>query len=143
MQKIFLLVGLLVLPIFAFAQAPPADVAPANPEPTRLSPGSVLPVELSKSVDAKKAHTGDPVLGKIPHDLSSNGRVIVPKDAKVMGHVAEAKPSGHDNKDSNAGNCVRQNCLKRWLRDSFDRGDPGSRSAGVSRRSFIRRPAAK
>jgi hypothetical protein len=102
MQKIFLIITLLVLPIFAFAQTP-ANAAAANSAPAKFSPGSLLPVELSKSVDAKKVHTGDPVLGKIPHDLSANGKVVVPKDAKVMGHVAEAKPSGHDNKDSVLG----------------------------------------
>jgi len=102
MRKILLILGLLALPVFAFAQAT-ANAAPANSTPAKFSPGSLLPVELSKSVDAKKARTGDPVPGKIPHDLSANGRVVVPKDAKVMGHVAEAKPSGHDNKDSMLG----------------------------------------
>jgi len=105
MKKIFLIVFVLVLPVFVFAQdpAPAANAAPTNQTPTKFSPGSLLPVELSKTVDAKKAHTGDPVLGKIPHDLSSNGRVIIPQDAKVMGHVAEVKPSGHDSKDSTLG----------------------------------------
>lgn len=98
MRKILLIVSLLALPIFVFAQAPTANSAPA-----KFSPGSVLPVELSKSVDAKKAHTGDPVQGKIPQDLSANGKVVVPKDAKVLGHVAEAKASSHDNKDSMLG----------------------------------------
>jgi hypothetical protein len=102
MQKIFLILCAFVIPIFAFAQAP-SPAAAAGLVPAKFSPGSVLPVELSKSVDAKKAHTGDPVIGKIPHDLSANGKVIVPKDAKVMGHVAEAKPSSHDNKDSMLG----------------------------------------
>src|SRR5882724_4067466 len=102
MKKIFLIVFVLVLPVFVLAQdpVPSANAAPTNQAPTKFSPGSLLPVELNKTVDAKKAHTGDPVLGKIPHDLSSNGRVIIPQDAKVMGHVAEVKPSGHDNKDS-------------------------------------------
>src|SRR5712671_808706 len=104
MQKIFLIVLVFVLPVFALAQDPaPTPNASSNQTPTKISPGSVLPIELSKTVDAKKAHTGDPVLGKIPNDLSSNGKVVIPKDAKVMGHVAEVKPSSHDNKDSKLG----------------------------------------
>jgi hypothetical protein len=99
MKKIFLIAFSLLLSASIFAQAAP----PANQAPSKFTPGSLLPVELNKTVDAKKAHTGDPVLGKIPHDLSANGKVIIPQDAKVMGHVAEVKPSSHDNKDSMLG----------------------------------------
>ena len=60
-------------------------------------------MELAKTVDAKKAKSGDPVMGKIPHDLSANGKVVIPQDTKVIGHVAEVKPSNHDSKDSKLG----------------------------------------
>jgi hypothetical protein len=96
MKKTFLLITLLVLPMVAAAQSAP-------PTPTKFSPGSILPVELSKALDARKAHAGDPVLGKVPYDLSSNGKVVVPHDTKVVGHVAEAKPSDHDSKESMLG----------------------------------------
>jgi hypothetical protein len=96
MKKAVLLASWLVWPMIAFAQSAPAT-AP------KFSPGSMLPVELSKSLDAKKVHTGDPVLGKVPYDLSSNGKVVVPRDTKVIGHVAEVKPSDHESKDSKLG----------------------------------------
>ena len=99
MKKLLLVLLLLLLSTFAFAQAAP----PENPTPSKISPGSILPVELAKTVDAKKAHSGDPVLGKIPYDLASNGKVVIPQDAKVIGHVAEVKPSDHDSKDSLLG----------------------------------------
>ena len=99
MKKLLLVLLLLLLSTFAFAQAAP----PENPTPSKISPGSILPVELAKTVDAKKAHSGDPVLGKIPYDLASNGKVVIPQDAKVIGHVAEVKPSDHDSKDSMLG----------------------------------------
>ncbi len=99
MKKILPMIVLsLLLLTLTFAQAAP----PAN-QPAKFSPGSMLPVELSKTVDAKKARQGDPVIGKIPYDLSANGKVVVPQDAKVIGHVAEVKPSSHDNKDSMLG----------------------------------------
>jgi hypothetical protein len=104
MKKIFSIVFPLLFAVSVFAQAAPqAPNAAANQTPTKFSPGSLLPVELSKTVDAKKVHSGDPVQGKIPHDLSSNGKVIIPQDAKVMGHIAEAKPSTHDDKNSTLG----------------------------------------
>ena len=105
MKEIFLTVVLFTLAAcLSVAQAAPANPNTAAAQaPTNLTAGSILPVELSKTLDAKKAHTGDPVRGKIPHDLSSNGKVVIPQDAKVLGHIAEAKASTHDDKNSMLG----------------------------------------
>jgi hypothetical protein len=102
MKKSFLVLLSVVFSTLALAQAP-APAAPANGASNRINPGSLLPVELAKTVDAKKAKSGDPVMGKIPHDLSANGKVVIPQDAKVIGHVAEVKSSSHDSKDSKLG----------------------------------------
>ncbi|MFY9904512.1 MAG: hypothetical protein WBX02_03635 [Terriglobales bacterium] len=73
------------------AQSP--QTAPA----VKVAPGSVLLVELTKSVNAKKAKKGDEVTAKITQDLrDSAGAVIVPKDTKVIGHVTEAQPRSKD-----------------------------------------------
>src|SRR5579864_6672814 len=46
----------------------------------RLAPGSVIPVQLTKSIDAKKAKTGDEVVAKVTQDMKSNsGEVILTK----------------------------------------------------------------
>jgi hypothetical protein len=103
MKKNFLVISLFAISTFMFAQTAPPAAVPANGAPTKISPGSVLPVVLSKTVDAKKAHTGDQVLAKIPQDLSANGKVVIPQDTKVIGHVAEVKASDHDSKDSKLG----------------------------------------
>jgi hypothetical protein len=103
MKKSFLIIFSLLLSTLVFAQAPPPAAAPASGVPSKISPGSLLPVELAKTVDAKKAKSGDPVMAKIPHDLSANGKVVIPQDAKVIGHVAEVKSSDHDSKDSMLG----------------------------------------
>jgi hypothetical protein len=83
-----------------------ADAAPsANAQAPKLhfTPGTVLPVELGKSVDAKKAKQGDAVVAKIDQDLLSNGKIVIPRSSKVVGHVAEAKASSHDDKSSMLG----------------------------------------
>ena len=94
-------------------QAPPATTQPApgqtpaagNAAQTRvtrkIAPGSVIPVQLTKSIDAKKARTGDEVVAKVPQDMkTSNGEVLVPKDTKVVGHVTEAQPRTKEQKES-------------------------------------------
>ena len=104
MKRIFLSVFLILTACFSFAQTTPANAAPSANQPAHgFTAGSLLPVELSKSLDAKKAHPGDAVVGKIPHDLTSNGKVVIPQDTKVMGHVAEAKAATHDDKNSMLG----------------------------------------
>jgi hypothetical protein len=103
------------------AQAP-ASASPAQPAPAqqgsgsgqstvtsngpgqgsvRIAPGSVIPVQLTKTVDAKKAKPGEEVQGKVTGDLkSSSGEVIVPKDTKVMGKITEAQPRTKEQKES-------------------------------------------
>ena len=70
----------------------------------RLAPGSVIPVQLSKTVDAKKAKTGDEVVATVTQDMkTTSGDVLVPKDTKVIGHVTEAQPRNKEQKQSELG----------------------------------------
>jgi len=86
------------------AQAPvtsPATGKTQSSDKTRIAPGSVIPVQLTKTVDAKKAKTGDEVVAKVTQDLKTqSGDIVVPKDTKVIGHVTEAQPRNKDQKES-------------------------------------------
>jgi len=67
----------------------------------KIAPGSVIPVQLTKTVDAKKAKAGDQVEAKVVQDLKTNsGELIVPKDTKVLGHVTEAQARSKEQKES-------------------------------------------
>lgn len=97
------------------AQAPqnPATQAPgasptagnqAQPSSPRLAPGSVIPVQLTKTVDAKKAKTGDEVVARVTQDMkTSSGEVLVAKDTKIMGHVTQAQARTKEQKESELG----------------------------------------
>ncbi|HYU46046.1 MAG TPA: hypothetical protein VEK84_07700 [Terriglobales bacterium] len=77
-----------------------APTAPASSAP-RIAPGSVIPVQLTKGLNAKKAKKGDEVVAKVMQDLQNNtGAVIVPKDTKVVGHVTEAETRSKEQKES-------------------------------------------
>jgi hypothetical protein len=70
----------------------------------RIAPGSVIPVQLTKSLDAKKAKTGDEIDAKVTQDMKAgNGAVLVAKDTKVIGHVTEAQARSKDQKESQVG----------------------------------------
>jgi len=67
----------------------------------RIAPGSVIPVLLTKTIDAKKAKTGDEVVAKVTQDLKTNsGEVLVSKDTKVLGHVTAAQAHSKEQKES-------------------------------------------
>jgi hypothetical protein len=86
----------------------PAQDAPAasasDARINKIAPGSVLPVQLTRGINAKKAKTGDEVVATVTQDMRNNaGTVIVPKDTKVVGHVTEAQPRSKEQKESEVG----------------------------------------
>jgi hypothetical protein len=79
----------------------------------RIAPGSVIPVQLTKTIDAKKAKPGDQVVAKVTMDLKTNsGEVLVPKDTKVTGHVTEAQARNKEQKESQLGIAFDRASLK-------------------------------
>ena len=97
----------------------PQGVAQPNAAPARASsslkiaPGSVIPVQLSKTVDAKKAKTGDEVAATVTIDLKTNsGDVLVPKDTRILGHVTEAQARNKDQEVSQLGIAFDQAVVK-------------------------------
>lgn len=88
--------------------APPASSGGTSQAQTtsapKIAPGSVIPVQLTKTVDAKKAKTGDEVVAKVTQDMKTQtGEVLVPKDTKVTGHVTEAQARTKEEKQSELG----------------------------------------
>ena len=80
----------------------------ANPtQPTnalKIASGSVIPVQVSKTIDAKKAKAGDEVVATVTRDMTtSRGDVVVPKNTKVIGHITEAQPRNKEQKQSELG----------------------------------------
>lgn len=83
------------------SQAPTSAPTAATP---RIAPGSVIPVQLTKTIDAKKAKPGDEVVATVTMDMkTAGGEVVVPKDTKVVGHVTEAKARSKEQKESQLG----------------------------------------
>jgi hypothetical protein len=84
------------------AQAPNESARAAQTgAAARLAPGSVIPVQLTKTVDAKKAKNGDEVVAKVTQDLKNPaGQLLVPKDTKIVGHVTEAQARNKEQKES-------------------------------------------
>lgn len=70
-------------------QASDATAPPASAD--SLMPGTVLSVELSKSLDSKKSKANDKIEAKTATDLLVHGQIVVPRNTKIIGHITEAK----------------------------------------------------
>jgi hypothetical protein len=80
--------------------SPPASQS-ATP---RIAPGSVIPVQLTTTVDAKKAKSGEQVTAKVTEDLkASNGMMLMPKNTEIVGHITEAQARNKQDKESQVG----------------------------------------
>lgn len=98
------------------APAPTTPASQHTPETNqaKIAPGSVIPVQLTKTIDAKKAKTGDEVLAKVTTDMKTQtGQVLVPKDTKIIGHVTEAQARHKDEKESQLGIAFNQAVLNK------------------------------
>ena len=65
---------------------------PSHAANDAIAPGTLLQVEISKDIDAKKAHPGDIVRTKLWADVRSSDNAILPKKTIIVGHVVEAQP---------------------------------------------------
>jgi type IV secretory pathway VirB10-like protein len=83
-----------------------AEVADKNAHvagASQLHAGSTVQAELAKPVDARKNKAGDEVIAKTIHDVKSEGRVVIPKGSKLVGHVTEAKAHSKEQATSELG----------------------------------------
>ena len=58
---------------------------------------------LSQPVDAKKNKPGDAVTAKTTEATKSEGKVVIPKGSKLIGHVTECKQRSKEEKESALG----------------------------------------
>lgn len=80
-------------PASASSPGPAAASTAQNPAAAAdaLRSGTILSVELSKSLDARKSKANDRIEAKTATDLLAHGQIVVPRNTKIIGHVTEAK----------------------------------------------------
>src|SRR5271165_7195889 len=55
--------------------------------------GTVLPVMLSSTLDARHDKPGQPLSGKLMQDVPLPDGQTIPRGAKVLGHIVSAQPA--------------------------------------------------
>jgi hypothetical protein len=79
----------------AAAQAGHGNAALAN--------GSTFNAALNAPVDSKKAKPGDPVTAHTTEPAKSDGKTVMPKNTKLIGHVTQASARSNGESDSSLG----------------------------------------
>jgi hypothetical protein len=87
-------ISLVVLLVLAAVSAP---VALSEQSPSQTAAASqntedipFMLVELSGSLNAKKLKPGDPIRAQVIQDVLSHGKIVIPAESKLLGHVTEA-----------------------------------------------------
>src|SRR6202158_6004962 len=80
-----------------------ATSARAGQSSASLSSGTAMNATLSQPVDAKKNKPGDQVTAKTTEATKSDGKVVIPKGSKLVGHVTECKQRSKEEKESALG----------------------------------------
>lgn len=75
----------------------------AIPSQYRPGIGTIIVAELSNALDAKRAKINDRVECRVVQDLLFQGKIVVPKNAKVVGRVTEAEASTKEHPESRLG----------------------------------------
>jgi hypothetical protein len=112
MKSFFLAPAIIALAAISLAQvsATPATASPAQSAAAKAATpadgppsGALLSVELSKSLDAKKAKPNDRIEARTATDLLAHGQIVLPHNTKIVGHVTEAKGRSKASPDSMIG----------------------------------------
>jgi len=102
-------------------QAPSANPSPKSPGPAKAqsasgaqNKGSYLLVELSKTLKANKLKPGDKIKAEVSQDVISQGKVIIPAETEVVGHVTEVNARDTNNQESRLGIVFDRIVLKHY-----------------------------
>jgi len=68
-----------------------------------LSNGTAFNAELASPVDSKKCKPGDAVNGKTTEAVKAEGKTVIPKGSKLVGHVTQASARAKGESESSLG----------------------------------------
>jgi hypothetical protein len=121
--------------------APAATVtSPAAKAEAAKPKASYMLVELSKTLKANKLKVGDKVKAEVAQDVVSHGKVIIPVETKLVGHVTEVSAKDTAHPESRLG-IVFDRILLKHFRDIDFEAVVQSVSQPVVRRSRVDEPS--
>ncbi len=114
-----------------------AAAAPASSSPAQ--PAFYILAEFTQSLNAKKLKPGDEIKAEVTQDVLAHGKIIIPVESKLVGHVTEVKSHRSDDPESRLGIVFDKVLLRHHMEVDF-RGVLHALSAPAMRRSRVDEP---
>jgi hypothetical protein len=121
------------------AAAAPTATSKAAAETVKPKASYIL-VELSKPLKAKNLKVGDKVKAEVSQDVLSHGKVIIPVETKLLGHVTEVSARDSTHPESRLGIVFDRILLKHFHDINFE-AVVQAVSEPVIRRSRVDQPS--
>ena len=102
--------------------------------------GSYMLVELTKSLKAKKLKPGDKVKAEVTQDVLSHGKIIIPVETELAGHVTEVSVRDPEHSESRLG-IVFDRIMLKHFHDIHFQGVVQALAPPVVRRSRVDEPS--
>ncbi len=102
-------------------------------------PAFYILAEFTQSLNAKKLKPGDQVKAQVTQDVLAHGKVIIPVESKLVGHVTEVKAHQKNDPGSRLGMVFDKVLLRHRLEVDF-RGVLHALSAPATWRSMVDEP---
>jgi hypothetical protein len=83
--------------------AAPTDKAADNSTPPQSDNAFFIVAEFTQSLNAKKLKAGDKVKAAVAQDVVSHGKIVIPAESRLIGHVTEACRRTQSNGESRVG----------------------------------------
>src|SRR5260221_6983664 len=99
-------------PASANASASSSRAVQTNGSNATIADGTAINAALSAPVDSKKAKTGDEVTARTTEAVKAQGKTVVPKGAKLVGHVTRASARSRGDAESALGIALDKAILK-------------------------------
>src|SRR2546429_2316937 len=97
-----------------------------------LASGTAFNAALSSPIDSKKCKPGDPVDAHNTEAVKSEGKTVIPKGSKLVGHVTQASARGKGESESSLGIVFDKAILKNGQEIPLDAGIQAIASAQSS-----------
>jgi hypothetical protein len=83
-----------------------------SPSPSQTKPSVQVAAQLNKDLNAKKLKPGDKVEAQVIQDVLLNGRIMIPRESKLVGHVTDVEALSETDGESQVSLVFEQGQLK-------------------------------
>ncbi|HEY6274108.1 MAG TPA: hypothetical protein VIX19_19170 [Terriglobales bacterium] len=125
-------------PVAGPAASTPGQAHSSSPAPAEKLSFHIL-AEFSGGLNTKNLKPGDRIKAQVSQDVLSHGKIIIPEDSRLLGHVTEVKRRGVDDPESRLGLVFDRVLLKHHQELDFQ-GVVQALSPPAPRRSRVDEP---